>query len=61
MTNLYKIVEYGYLAISLFFVYEAITTYSIDSKKAIIYLAFAILAVFMFFFKRNFRKKRFNR
>ena len=61
MINVYKLFEYGYLLIAIFFAYEGVTTYSTNSNKGLIYIAFAILAVFMFFFKRNFRKKRFKK
>ncbi len=60
MLKLYKIIEYLYLAFAVFFTFEAVRTFSTDNKKAILFLFFAVMAIFMFFFKRRFRKKRFE-
>ncbi|HFS66640.1 MAG TPA: hypothetical protein ENK67_00285 [Flavobacteriia bacterium] len=60
MLKLYKIIEYLYLGFALFFIVEAIRIFSTDSKKGILFLFFAVMATFMFFFKRRFRKKRFK-
>lgn len=53
----FKFVEYAYILVAAFFVEEAIRTWSVDSSRAYLYLFFAGIAVFMFFFKRNFRKR----
>ncbi len=60
MLRLHKIIEYLYLAFALFFTFEAIRIFSTDSKKASLFMFFAVMAIFMFFFKRRFRKKRFE-
>ncbi len=60
MLNVYKILEIGYLLIAIVFFINAITTFSTNKSKALIFAAFAIMATFMFFFKRHFRKKRFE-
>ncbi len=52
-----KIIQYGYLFVAVFFGYETFRLWNIDRNKAYMLLAFAILAVFMFFFKKHFRKK----
>lgn len=60
MLKIYKIFEIGYLLIAIVFFIIAITTYNTDKSKALTLAAFAIMAIFMFFFKRHFRKKRFE-
>ncbi len=61
MMNVYKIFEIGYIAIAIFFIIQAILKFSTDPKKASLFLLFAIIAIFMYFFKRWFRKKRFEK
>ncbi len=58
--KLFKFIEIAYLLFAVFFIYNAITTFSIDNKKALLFLLLAIAAIFMFFFKRWFRKNRFE-
>jgi len=60
MLKLYKLIEYLYLAFAVFFTFEAIRIFATDSKKALLFLFFAVMAIFMFFFKRRFRKRRFE-
>ncbi len=60
MLKLYKFFEYIYLAFALFFIVEAVRIFSTDSKRGILFIFMAIMAVFMFFFKKRFRKKRFE-
>lgn len=60
MLKVYKILEIGYLIIAIVFSINAVTTYTHNKNKALIMGVFAIMAIFMFFFKRNFRKKRFE-
>ncbi len=57
MTKIYKIFEYIYLVIAAFFTYETINIWAEDRTKAYLFLFFVVLAIFMFFFRRNFRKK----
>ena len=57
MTKFYKFIEYGYLIIAIFLFVETILNWSSAREKAYFYLAFSILATFMFFFKKNFRKR----
>jgi|UniRef100_UPI00404B837D hypothetical protein len=52
-----KIIQYGYLFVAVFFGYETFRLWNIDRSKAYMLLVFALLAVFMFFFKKHFRKK----
>jgi len=59
--NIYKVFEIGYIIIAIFFIIQAILKFSTDPKKASLFLLFAILAAFMYFFKRRFRKNRFEK
>jgi len=58
MKNLWKIFEYGYLVIAVVFSVETILNWNTDRERAYMLAGFSILAVFMYFFRRNFRKKR---
>ncbi len=60
MLGLYKILEIGYLIMAAFFIYHGITSFSVNTTMALVYLGLAVMAIFMYFFKRNFRKKRFE-
>ncbi len=60
MLNVYKFFEYGYLIIAVIFIIQAILRFSYDPKKAGLFILFAVFAVFMYFFKRWFRKNRFE-
>ncbi|MCB4808959.1 hypothetical protein LG651_11920 [Tamlana sp. 62-3] len=57
----YKIFQYAYLIFAFMFVYDAFTKWGVNATGAYISLAFAALAVFMFFFRRKFSKKFDNR
>ncbi|MEZ4855662.1 MAG: hypothetical protein R2812_04190 [Gelidibacter sp.] len=57
---LQKIIQYAYLAATIFFAYDAVSNWNSDSNKAYMSLFLAVLALFMFFFKRHFRKKMYN-
>jgi hypothetical protein len=60
MQNLWKIFEYGYLVIAIVFSVEAVMNWNEDGERAYLLAGFSILAVFMYFFRRHFRKKREN-
>ncbi len=53
----FKFFEYAYLAIMIFFIYQAYAEWGQEGGRSILYLLFAGAAIFMFFFKRNFRKR----
>ncbi len=55
--KVFKFFEYAYLAIMCFFVYQAYVEWEQEGGRSILYLFFAGAAVFMFFFKRRFRKR----
>ena len=56
----YRISEILYIVIAVISVKEAITLWTIRPEKAYLFLGFAALAVFMYFFRSHYRKK-FNR
>lgn len=55
--KIYRLFEYVYLAMAVFSVYLVVTNWSDNRNRAYLFIFFAMVAVFMFFFKRNFRKK----
>lgn len=57
MKNLYKFFEYGYLLLAVILLVETILNWNSNPQKSYIFLAFSIAAVFMYFFKKKFRKK----
>jgi len=56
----YKISEILYLIICVISIKEAFTLWDVRPEKAYLFVGFAALAIFMFFFRRHYRKK-FNR
>ena len=50
-------VEYLYLVMAAFFAYETFINWNENPSRAYLFLAFAVVSVFMFFFRRKFRKK----
>ncbi|SFS59071.1 hypothetical protein [Lutibacter maritimus] len=61
MNKTWKIFEYGYLVIAIVFIVETVLHWNIDREKAYLMLLFAVVAIFMYFFKRRFRKRIQNR
>lgn len=53
--------QYAYLFFAALFVWDAISNIGVDSNRVIISFLFAGLAIFMFFFRKKFRKKFENR
>ena len=53
----YKISEILYWIIALIASYESFLNWSINRKKAYIFIGFAFLSIFMALFRRHFRKK----
>ncbi|WP_439152613.1 hypothetical protein [Winogradskyella sp.] len=52
-----KFFQYAYIIFAALFLWDAISNWSIDRNRAYMSLFFAALAVFMFFFRKRFRKK----
>jgi len=61
LNKVYRFFEYAYLLIAVFFAYEAVNNWSTERNRAYLFIFFVVVAIFMFFFKRNFRKKIENR
>ncbi len=57
MSKYYKFIEIAYLLVAIFFIVETFLNWSDNRDKAYLYLAFSAVAVFMYFFKKKFRKK----
>jgi hypothetical protein len=56
-----KYTQYIYLVFAVFFIYDGITKWNDPEATPILSLLIAGLAVFMFFFRRNFAKKMEDR
>ncbi|MEZ4779703.1 MAG: hypothetical protein R2786_10010 [Flavobacteriaceae bacterium] len=54
--KIYRLFEFAYIGMALFSVYLVITNWNSNRDRAYIFLFFGVVAVFMFFFKRRFRK-----
>lgn len=52
-----KIFEYFYLVVAVFFIYETYNLWNENRSKAYLFLFFTVIAIFMFFFRRNFRRR----
>lgn len=61
MNKTWKIFEYGYLLIAIVFSVETFLNWNVDRNRAYLFLIFAVVAVFMYFFKRRFRIRVQNR
>ena len=57
MARYFRFFEIAYLIISIVFFWETYVNWQIDRQRAYLFLAFAVLAVFMFFFRRKYRKR----
>lgn len=57
MTKFFKYFEFAYLFIAAFFLFESVRIWSVERNRAYLFLIFVGVAIFMFFFKRRFRKK----
>ncbi len=53
----FKFTQYIYLAFALFFVYDGITKYQSEDGNYKVSFFIAIIAFFMFFFRKRFQKK----
>lgn len=56
-TKIYRLFEYAYIIMAILSIYIVIISWGDDRNKSYLFAIFTIVAVFMFFFKRNFRKK----
>ncbi len=56
-TKFFRFFEYAYLIMAVFFAYETVNNWNEAPNRAYLFLFFVVVSIFMFFFKRNFRKK----
>lgn len=57
LMKFFKFFQYAYLVFAALFLFDAVSRWSEGGSRRYISLLFAALAVFMFFFKRNFNKR----
>ncbi len=55
--KLLQFLQYAYLIFAVLFLYDVISKWNTDRNGAYISLFFAALAIFMFFFRKKFRKR----
>jgi len=55
--KIYKLFEYAYLVMFFLSVFAVVSIWSSDKDRAYLFMFFVVVALFMYFFKRNFRKK----
>lgn len=53
----FKFFEIAYLIIAIVFIVETFLRWNSDRNKAYIFMVFAVMAVFMYFFRKKYRKK----
>lgn len=54
--KLLKIFQYAYPIFALLFLYDAIANWEINRNRSYMLLLFVGLAIFMFFFRKHYRK-----
>ena len=52
-----KFMQFAYLVFCALFLYDTISNWSTDRGRAYMSLFFSALALFMFFFRKKFRKR----
>ena len=57
MAKYFKFFEIAYLVIAVVFIVETVLRWNSEPNKAYIFLAFAVLAIFMYFFRKKYRKR----
>ncbi|MGA8855183.1 MAG: hypothetical protein WB492_13495 [Christiangramia sp.] len=57
MSRFFRYFEYAYLFFAAFFIFEAVRIWNTERNRAYLFLFFVCIAIFMFFFKRRFRRK----
>lgn len=55
--QVFKIFEYAYLMMFILSVFMIISSWETDRSKANLFMIFAVVSMFMFLFRRKFRKK----
>jgi len=57
VNKFFKFFEYAYLAIAVFFLFKAYEDWGQEQNRSYLYIGCAVVAVFMYFFKKKFRKR----
>lgn len=57
MPNYHKYFQYVYLVVSIFFIVDGIKKFNANDSMFWVSFLFGAMAIFMFYFKRNFAKK----
>ena len=57
MKKVAVIFEIGYLIVAIVFLVETFLNWNQDRSRAYLFLGFSVLAIFMYFFRKRFRKK----
>jgi len=52
-----QLFQYAYLIFAVLFIGDAIKNWNVEGKSPYVSLALAALAIFMFFFRKKFRKR----
>jgi len=55
--KIYRLFEYAYIVMAAFSAYIVIDNWQVNRGRSYLFAFFGVVAIFMFFFKRNFRKK----
>jgi uncharacterized membrane protein len=55
--NYLKFTQYAYLIAGLIFAYDAFTKWQSNEENYILSAVFAVVGIFMFFFRRNYAKR----
>ena len=55
--KIYQLFEYAYIVMALFAMFLVYENWTVNRSRAYLFAFFAVVAIFMFFFKRNFRKR----
>lgn len=61
MQKIWKIFEYGYVFIAVVFIIETVLNWNSNRERSYLFLLLSAVAVFMYFFKKRFRKRIENR
>jgi len=57
MSKYFKYFEYAYLIIAAFFLFESFRIWNTERSRDYLFIFFVFISIFMFFFKRRFRRK----
>jgi hypothetical protein len=57
MAKYFKIFEIGYLILAIILIVESVLMWNSEPNKAYIFLALSVLAIFMYFFRKKYRKR----